>query len=100
MESVNVKEKRPKAVVDLLREEFNFGDKHDQSDKAVVQDFLEYVKDRGNEKLLLNEPSWADLMADELEKAGFAEPGMLSHETWSREHEQMLNAVLESLGKK
>jgi hypothetical protein len=97
MESLNIKEKRPKAVVDFLRKDFHFGDKHDQSDKAVVQDFLEYAKIRGNERLLMNEPSWADLVADELEKAGFAEPGKLSHNMWSLEHEQALNKVLESL---
>jgi hypothetical protein len=96
MESLNIKEKKPKEVVSFLRE-FNFGNKHDQSDQAVIRDFIEYVKIRNNEKLLPNEPSWADLLATELEKTGFAEPGTLSHETWSKEHEQALNKVLESL---
>ena len=95
MGTQEVRIKKSEDVIGFLRE-FNFGDSNEDA-RTVVNRFLEYMKVRGNEKLLMNEPSFPDLLADELEKAGFAEPGTLSHETWSSEHEQALYAVLESL---
>jgi len=84
MESLKIpdaKIKKPENVIGFLRE-FNFGNKSESAQRAV-ESFLAYMKVRGNEMLLLNEPNWADLIADELEKAGLVEPGVLSHKKWT-----------------
>ncbi len=89
-------EKNPKHVADFLRNEYNFGDPK-ETDRAVVERFIDYIEERGNERLLMNEPSWANIIVEELEKAGFAEPGKISHKEWTPEADQALGAVLESL---
>ena len=90
--------KKPEDVIGFLRE-FNFGNRDERARKAVVR-FLRYIRVRGNEDLLQNEPSLAHLIIDELEKAGFIKPGIISHEEWTKEAEQALRVALEDFEKR
>jgi hypothetical protein len=90
--------KKPGDVIGFLRE-FNFGNSNESARKAVER-FIEYMKIRGNERLLLNEPSFTDLLIDELEKAGFVKPGTISREKWTKEAEQALVIALEDFEKR
>lgn len=87
-------EKRPEDVVGFLRE-YNFGTR-DEDARVAVERFRDYMREisevedripRENFKLI-------DLFIDELEKAGFAEPGTISHEKWTEEAGQALTLVL------
>lgn len=111
--SVEVNQKKPQDVIGFLRE-FNFGDRN-ETPRIAVGRFLEYMKSRkeflesgfamGFEKekipkrFRVAESGFVDMFIDELEKSGFANPGMISHEKWTPEAEQALFAALDDFEK-
>ena len=87
--------KKPEDVIGFLRE-FNFGSR-DESARTAVERFLLFINEHKfiDSRLLPGEPRFTDLIIDELEKAGFVEPGTISHEEWTQKAEQALGAALQ-----
>jgi hypothetical protein len=84
--------RKPEDIIRFLRE-FNFGDRDESAQKAVGR-FVQYMKTRGDEELLLNQPRLVDLFISELEKANFVEPGTISREKWTKQAKLALLAAL------